>query len=625
MRPDRIPLTSAVRLARTPVAALGVLLALASLPLGAFTVPEGTPLLRNGSFTESPDRPLHWVTRSTGDIGTFAVTPPGKDETSAVLTVKVAQAHAQPWMLELRQKLASPLPKGRNLFLGFEYKISNGYAFHVYWQKDSPPWPKFLALRISEPAGAWTPCMVAVPVSEDLAADETSLSFHLAEVRGTLEIRNLTAVLVAEHVDLATIETNHQPVFGGDYYDNDWRTKVLARIESERKTDLQVAVTLDGAPAAGAEITVEQTGRPFLVGVEVPAALLVDDLLETEEAAVLKRAVATARTGLPAFREKIGQPGLFQIVAVTDALLWSNYAEWGAEVAPKLVAAVRARGQQFRGQAAYTPAFRDAPPACRRMERPALVQAVDEHIRDLVKAHQGQISQWVVLHGMLGASEIYDVIGADSLTRAFQIAQKQDPAAALLVSDPDALLLANPSRIEELIEFVTWLRTEGCSIAGICLGASLNRPYMAPQAIEARLDALAAGLPGVPVYITSLELEADKEATQEAMLRDLLTLFFSHRVVAGVSFAHPWEPAALNPKCALYKADLSPRKAGKLVESLFTSEWLTRSQGTADANGQYALRAFSGTYRISAKAGEKTVTVNAEVSPAAPRVTIKAD
>jgi GH35 family endo-1,4-beta-xylanase len=625
MRHPDLPRRRAARSLRALAAALGGLLTVASLSLRAFTVPEGTPLLRNGGFTEAPERPLHWVTRSTGDLGTFAVTPPGNGETSGVLHVTVVKAHAQPWMLELRQTLSAPLPKGRNLFLGFEYKITNGYAFHVYWQKDSPPWPKFLAQRISEPTGAWTPCLVAMPVPEDLAADKSSLSFHLAEARGTLEIRNLTAVLVAEHVDLGTIETTHQPVFGGDYYDNDWRTKVQARIESERKTDLQVEVTQGGAAAAGVEITVEQTARPFLIGVEVPAALLVDDLPETEDAAVLKRALAEARSALPKFREKIGQPGLFQIVTVTDALRWNNYAEWGADAAPRALAAVRARGQQFRGHAAYIPAFREAPPACRRMDKPALVQAVDEHVRDIVLAQQGKIAQWVVLHDMLGCSEIYDVIGSDSLTRAYQIAQKQDPAAALLVSDPSALLLPNAGRMEELIEFVTWLRAEGCKIAGICLGASLARPYMAPQAIEARLDLLAAGVAGVPIFITALELETDKEATQEAMLRDLLTLFFSHKAVAGVSFSHPWEPAAVNPKCALYKADMTPRKAGKLVESLFTSEWLSRGQGTADANGQFALRVFSGTYRISAKVGEKTVTANAEVSPDNPRVTIKAD
>jgi hypothetical protein len=611
--------------ARPWLAAAAGLLTLASLARGAFPVPEGTPLLRNGTFTETPDRTGHWVTRSTGDLGTFTVTPPANDEGSAVLTVTVQQAHAQPWMLELRQRLSAALPKGRNLFLGFEYKISNGYAFHVYWQKDSPPWPKFLALRLNEPAGVWTPCLVAVPVPEDLGPDETSLSFHLAEVRGTLQLRNLTAVLVAEHVDLASIETNHQPVFGGDYYDQDWRDQILKRIDGERKTDMQVAVTVGGAPAAGAEVTVEQTGRPFLVGVEVPAALLVDDLLATEEGAPLKRAIAQAEANLPAFRQRIGKPELFQIVTVTDALMWNNYAEWGAAAAVKALAAVQARGQLVRGQAAYSPAFRDAPPACRRMEPPALLQAVDEHVRDIVKAHQGKIAQWVVLHGMLGSTEIYDAIGSESLARACKIAHEQDPAAAVLVSDPDALLQPGTSRIEELIEFVTWLRGEGCTVNGICLGASLARPYMAPQTIEKRLDQIAAGLPGTPLFITGLELEVEKEAAQEAMLKDLVLLFFSHKAVAGISFAHPWEPAAVNPRCALYKADGTPRKAGKLVESLFTSEWLTRTQGMTDANGLFAVRAFCGTYRVSAKLGEKAAAATAEVSAANPRVTIKID
>ena len=148
---------------------------------------------------------------------------------------------------------------------------------------------------------------------------------------------------------------------------------------------------------------------------------------------------------------------------------------------------------------------------------------------------------------------------------------------------------------------------------------------MAPQAIEKRLDQVAAGVAGVPIFITALELDTDKEATQEAMLKDLITLFFSHHAVAGVSFTHPWEPAAAKPQVALYKADMTPRKAGKLVESLFATDWLTRSQGTTDANGQLALRAFCGTYHITAKAGEKTVTVNAEVSAAAPHVTLKLD
>jgi len=611
-----------IRALQTLGRALLPALLLAAGPLAAYKVPEGSHLLRNGSFSDGQDRPTYWVTRATGDIGTFEVTPPQGDETSGVLTITVTQAHTQPWMLELRQRLQAPLPKGRNLFLGFEYRISPGYAFHLYWQKDSPPWPKFLSLRISEPVGEWASCLVAVPIPEDLGADQTSLTFHLAETRGKLSLRNMTAVLVAEHVDLATIETNYQPVFGGDYYDNDWRSGVQARIESGRKVDLVVDVKAGGAPAVGAEVTVTQTARPFQVGVEVPAALLVNELLEVEEASPLKRAVADAKSGLGKFRDRVGQPELFQVVTVTDAFVWRCYDDWGRDAAPKILQAIRSRGQLARGHAAYIPAFREAPADCRRMEPPALLKAVQDHVRDMVAAHKGQVAQWVVLHGMLGYSEIYDAIGSESMVQACQIAHEQDPDAALLVSDPDALVLPSEGRLEELLEFVSWLKTSGCTVSGIVLGASLARPYIAPQALEKRLDQIAASGLGVPVYIASLGVEVDKENAQEAMLRDLLLLFYSHSAVAGVSFATPWEPAALNRRNALYRADMTPRKAGKMVESLLTSEWSSRGQGAADANGQFPLRVFHGTYRISATLGGKTATANADVGPGRERVVL---
>jgi len=602
-------------------------LTLAAAPARAFTVPEGAPLLLNGNFTEGRGRPLNWVTRSTGDLGTFAVTPPAEGEVSGVLTIKVERAHQQPWMLELRQKLSAQLPKGRNLFLGFEYKLSPGYAFHVYWQKDAPPWPKFLALRLSEPAGEWTSCRVAVPVPEDLTPDATSLSFHLAEAPGTLEVRRITAVLVAPHVDLATIDTNYQPVFGGDYYDQDWRDAVLARIEKDRKTDLAVQVTAGGEPVPGVAVTVEQIGRPFLLGIEVPTALLLPEILETEDGAALKRAVGEALPALPRLHQKLADPQLFGMVTPNDLFLWRTYDDWGRSAAAKVLPAIHKRGQKTRGQALFSPAFRDAPAACRRMDREPLLQAALKQVRGAAGEYQGQVDQWVVLHGTLASSEIYDITGVDSLVQIFQTAQKESPETTLLVSDAEALLLPGDSRIDEVIEFVTWLKSAGCKVSGILLGAALARPYMAPQTIEKRLDRIAASNLGIPVYIGSLQLEADTEVLQESMLRDLLRLFYSHATVAGVSLANPWEPAALNPRSALYHADMSPRKAGRMIETLFAAPggWATRAEGVTDAQGQFALRAFHGTYRVSADLNGRKLSAEGEVSPTQKTLTLKAD
>ena len=156
---------------------------------------------------------------------------------------------------------------------------------------------------------------------------------------------------------------------------------------------------------------------------------------------------------------------------------------------------------------------------------------------------------------------------------------------------------------------------------------------MAPQTIEKRLDRIAASNLGIPVYIGSLQLEADTEVLQESMLRDLLrrgvrgVLQLQRATVAGVSLANPWEPAALNPRSALYHADMSPRKAGRMIETLFAAPggWATRAEGVTDAQGQFALRAFHGTYRVSADLNGRKLSAEGEVSPTQKTLTLKAD
>ena len=587
---------------------------LCTLAARAYPVPKGESILRNGDFTESSTKPIHWVTRSTGDLGTFSLTPPAEGEKSGVLHVKVLRAHQQPWMLELRQKLSSSLRKGQTLFLAFEYRMTEGYAFHVYWQKDAPPWPKFLALRISEPVNNWDACLVAVPVPEDLAADKTSLSFHLAEATGEVQFRNIRAIVVDASVDPADIETTVQPVFGGDYYDNDWRAKILERIEKERKRDVRLSLVRDGTPLAGVEVEMRQTSRPFLFGVEVPATVLVENPpYDKQPFTALKHHLGANIDKVPAFRKLIADPSLFSLITLTDALVWRKYDEWGKTFAPPLIDAIRARGQAVRGSAVFDPAFRYAPARCRLMERDELLQAVENHVLVVSKAFRGKLDQWVVLRGVLGSSEIYDIIGVEKLVDIFRTVRKQDPDIPLLIRDDEALLLPSDGRVQELVEFIGWLRSEDLTVDGLVLGAALSRPYMAPQTMEQRLDLIHSSLPECPVYIASLELEADKETTQAAMLRDLLALFYSHPAVHGVSLSSIWEPLALNRRCALFRANMRARRSGRMVRDLLTREWRTVEKGKTDAGGTMNVRAFLGTYHISARVGKKKIGMDCDV------------
>jgi len=153
-----------------------------------------------------------------------------------------------------------------------------------------------------------------------------------------------------------------------------------------------------------------------------------------------------------------------------------------------------AQGCQVRGHALYCPAFRFAPPGCRQMNRDQLKQALQSHIGEQVGRYKGRIAQWDVVYAPLAYTEIYDVIGEASMVEAFKTAKANDPDAILLLRENKALLSPSPDRADELLALVKWLIGEGAPLAAIALDAELTRPYIAPQAIEHRLDRIAASL-----------------------------------------------------------------------------------------------------------------------------------
>ena len=118
--------------------------------LAAVALPEGRAILRNGDFRtdEESGRPAYWLTRDNANHGKFTLTPPAEDQKSGVLGVEVLKSSPSPWALELRQGLAAPIQKGETLYFTFEYKMTPGYAFHCYWQKDLPTWDQLLCLTI---------------------------------------------------------------------------------------------------------------------------------------------------------------------------------------------------------------------------------------------------------------------------------------------------------------------------------------------------------------------------------------------------------------------------------------------------------------------------------------------
>ena len=68
-----------------------------------------------------------------------------------------------------------------------------------------------------------------------------------------------------------------------------------------------------------------------------------------------------------------------------------------------------------------------------------------------------------------------------------------------------------------------------------------------------------------------------------------------------------WEGANWLPISSLYRRDWTPTPAAEAYRNLVFKEWWTKTQQSADAQGQLEVRAFFGKHRISTDGKEVIV------------------
>jgi GH35 family endo-1,4-beta-xylanase len=612
-----------LRLIRPRVAAHLILCAclLACLPLRAGE-PEGRQVLRNGDLRGDRKHPVDWVIRETEGLSRSSLTPPEEGQESGVLSFEISTASARPWDVELRQSLAAPLRKGETLYISFDVKVTRGYSLNCYWQQDSPPWPKLLSARIAEPVDQWHTCTMAVPVQSDFGPRQTSLCFHLAAATGTVQLRALSAIALPIGAPIIGLPVNCDTVFDGDYQDRDWEKTVLDRLQTVRRADLTVRVTREGKAVPGRAVTIQQKSRPFFIGAEVSALFLAEEANAPPVPEELRRAIEGVKDRIGGYRTTILDRHLFDVISPRDLLVWRENQAWGDAFAPVLIGQALAQGLRVRGHALYSPAFSWAPPDRRQMQAAQLRESLEKYIAEQVSKYRGKVFQWDVVHAPLTNDEMYARLGEGSVVSAFKIARQQDPTATLVLSDDKALVAVGTEHLEELLQLVQWLRAEGGPADAIALQLTMAAPFVSPQTIGKRLDRIAEAT-GLPIVITSLAVDSAEENTQAYILEKLLDLFFSHPAVTGVCFAGVWEAEKGAERSALFRRDLTPKPAAKVLEKLAAREWLTDLTMKTDAAGSVATSAFQGSYMIAVDDQGRQVSREATVSKGGAEVVVE--
>ena len=532
---------------------------------------EGISLIENGGFNAEDGALSAWTVRNGGLGSTKAE--------NGVFKANITKLSERPWTMELHQLVQPAVPHGGLVVIEFEYSISPGYSFNFYWQVEKSPWPKLLSMHLDK-ADGWQTVRAAVPIHEELAEKSTALSFHLGGKIGTFELRGLSLKLLPEGSKPSQVDSTVQPVLGGDFYDNDWRNLAQKRLMDIRT----VEYTLKTKP--NALVRMRQTGRPFSFGVECPLSVLANR--NPPKGIDAKQ--------LPQYVKATLDRTIFDTITFSDGLSWRDYDAWGKELIQAQVQNARNLGFKLRGHALYIPAFMFAPVKCRKMPVAQLDAALRSHIAE--KAKMPGFDQWDVVHGVMDYQEIYNLIGVESLSDAFISARENVKEALLCISDVNSLCAQSEVPLHDTVEFIKWLRQDGKGPEAVVLGVTVNRPDVAPQAMEKRLDYVQRELK-MPIFIAGFAVNADSDEQQSAMMQDYLTLFFSHPGVHGVSFGELWAPLRLNPRMALLDENLAPKPTFTAIRKLLTEKWMSDVNARADANGMATFRLFKGTYEIT--------------------------
>ncbi|HET6441561.1 MAG TPA: endo-1,4-beta-xylanase [Phycisphaerae bacterium] len=408
---------------------------------------------------------------------------------------------------------------------------------------------------MADAAGAWK-TLGGVRVSE---RDTASAALRLAEVlQGT---RRLADQVEKEHVLMARLESD---------------------IRNWRQRDLTVRVLdAEGGRIEGAEVEIVQTQHEFLFGCN---------------------AFALGQWGGER-KNRLYEDGLTHLFnLVTVPLYWSaieprlGRREFGT--LDRMLRWAEKKNLSVKGD----PLLLDetVPRWTAEMAPSGAREAAESHVRGLVARYAGRVDWWDILTPIAGNIRVGPAAAASD--EVVRWAASAGPKGGLILHDPDARRLA---------QRVAALQAAGLPVAGVGVLAHQHAGAWPVDLVRRTLDEAAAAR--LPVHVSAITILGgpDQETEQAEAVRRFYTEAFARPEVASISWwdlsdAFAWQ----NAPGGLLRADLSPKPAYEALDRLINHFWRTDAAGRTDEEGRIAVRAFFGSYRITARADRRSRTVD---------------
>lgn len=495
-------------------------------------------------------------------------------------------------------------------------------------EQNVSPYAKAVWRREYAVGDAWKRCDVAFVSPRDLATGEAVVHLRCGFKPQAFDIGGLSLINFGATAALQDLPNTVS--YGGQGASAPWRAEAAARIEQYRKGDLTVTVLgADGQPIPGAAVSVQMTRNAFGFG----SAVRAPSLLQTGADDVIYQNTVLA---------------LFNQVTLENDLKWPSW-EANSQRPVAAIAWLHSHQIDVRGHNLIWPKLGQVvssatgnlyyrmPADCVGLAPEALRTRINTAFHDRISPLVGQLLDWDVLNepfnnydvqgqlpGVSGVTASDGILGNAEMRSWFALARQEDAGVRLFLNDNGVGI--NNAQNEPLHQYtetlIHYLQDGGAPIDGLGIQGHFEETTLTDiPTLKSVFDRYAAL--GVRLKITEFDFYTLDASAQAQYLRDVLTLAYSHPAMDGFVMWGFWDGNVYQPGIGLFAADWSRKPAGDAWVDLVGTQWRTDASGTTDAQGKYAVRAYTGEYLISVSVnGYPTLQQSVTVGPEGVAITL---
>jgi GH35 family endo-1,4-beta-xylanase len=383
--------------------------------------------------------------------------------------------------------------------------------------------------------------------------------------------------------------------------DDEILSQTKARIEEHRKGDGTITLrNAKGKAIRGAKVQVEQLRHDFRFG---------------------SNFFMFGHCGTPELEDQYRQRFASLLNYCTLGFYWADYERERGKpryaYTDQVVAWTREHGITCKGH----PLVWDHPVSSPNWlpDDPKEIERLStSRVREIVSRFKGRIDIWDVVNE---ATHLADKPNktkmADWAAALGAVPYVEEHLNVARAANPQATLLVNDYRLEHAYyKILDSLRSHGKPLFdAIGLQSHMHGGVWPLEKAWDTCDTYSKL--GVPLHFTEStivsgpdkgpgehwgETTAEGEARQAELTTNFYTTLFAHPAVQAITW---WDFSDLGAwqgaPAGWLRRDMSPKPVYERLMALIKSEWWTRTEGTTDARGQVKLRAFYGTYRITAQ------------------------